>query len=215
MTDEPRRGIGARERGRTSKLFSGNGTPNVDPEIKKPTQFGGSKGMSPQEASRRSHEVFRGIPAVPGTNIGLKRYNQSFAQKIREVTQDGWELVNAVYFVFRRAQELEDTALILESATWLADRGFGKPVQVTQLQDADGQPVAFTLWQPAADVEEALAAKRASEPDTEIIEAEQIQPAPELLPPPETLQDIAITDAGWERGIAKDWAKDTQARVTE
>lgn len=134
--------------------------------------------------------------------------HKSLAEKIRAMTHEGTDLLIAVRNVFEDAVKHKDHRLTLEAATWLADRGFGKPVQVTQLTDAEGQPVAFTLWQPVADVEEALAARRAAPDGPEIIEAERIQPAPPLLPPPETPKDLAITEAGWERGIAKDWAQD-------
>jgi hypothetical protein len=60
---------------------------------------------------------------------------------IRDQTREGDELVAFVMRVFRG--EIEGVRLRdrLEAATWLADRGFGKPTQGVELAGKDGEPL--------------------------------------------------------------------------
>ena len=54
---------------------------------------------------------------------------------------DGEQLVQFMLRVFRG--EVEDASLRhrMEAATWLADRGFGKPVQALEHSGRDGEPL--------------------------------------------------------------------------
>jgi Family of unknown function (DUF5681) len=58
---------------------------------------------------------------------------------IREQTADGVELVEFMLSVFRGKRW--SLKLRMEAATWLADRGFGRPVQATQISGPDSGPV--------------------------------------------------------------------------
>lgn len=80
----------------------------------------------------------------PANKVGRR----SFAARIRRLTGNGHDLVQAVYDIFQYAQQNNLHTLTLETATWLSDRGFGKPVQVGQLVDGEGNPVDFTIWSP-------------------------------------------------------------------
>ena len=60
------------------------------------------------------------------------RPKSQFGDFIRESTLDGKELVDAVLEVFREARKEKDSEIVLQSATWLADRGWGKPSQEIQ-----------------------------------------------------------------------------------
>jgi hypothetical protein len=61
---------------------------------------------------------------------------------IREQTRDGDELVAFVVRVFRGEVEGVKLRDRLEAATWLADRGFGKPTQGVELAGKAGPFVA-------------------------------------------------------------------------
>jgi hypothetical protein len=56
-------------------------------------------------------------------------------RRIREETGDGEELVDYMLRVFRA--EGESTKTRVEAASWLADRGFGRPQQTTLVGAAD------------------------------------------------------------------------------
>lgn len=100
-------------------------------------------------ALENSHAAMRGMPKVTrGDNPSMESSYKSFAKMIRGITNNGWELVEAVHEIFQQSREAGKHDMTLNAATWLADRGFGKPVQVTALTDAEGNPVAFQLWQP-------------------------------------------------------------------
>jgi hypothetical protein len=58
-------------------------------------------------------------------------------RRIREDTRDGDELVDYMLGVFRA--EGESTRSRVEAASWLADRGFGRPQQTTLVGTADEQ----------------------------------------------------------------------------
>src|SRR6185436_19059244 len=63
---------------------------------------------------------------------------KGLVRAIRDQTRDGEELVRFMLRVFRG--ELEGAKLRdrLDAATWLADRGFGRPVQGMELSGKDG-----------------------------------------------------------------------------
>ena len=64
---------------------------------------------------------------------------KGLVRAIRDQTSDGEELVAFMLRVFRG--ELDGVKLKerLEAATWLADRGFGKPVQAMEHAGKDGE----------------------------------------------------------------------------
>lgn len=171
--------------------------------------FGGIRGADPSEAGKKGGSQNLGVPKPMSGNLpSVAGQFRSFAQKIRHKTSDGWELIDAVYEVFQRARAAQADQLILESATWLADRGFGKPVQVGQLTDAEGNPVAFTLWSPAT-----------QEPIGDVItiqnghvvedEAQQV-----YLPPASSLETPKSYEPppkdSYAEGVAKPWSKAEQ-----
>jgi hypothetical protein len=60
---------------------------------------------------------------------------------IREQTRDGDDLVAFVVRVFRGEVEGVRLRDRLGAATWLADRGFGKPTQGVEFAGKDGEPL--------------------------------------------------------------------------
>jgi hypothetical protein len=62
-----------------------------------------------------------------------------FGSLIREQTRDGADLVDFYLDVFRGKRR--PLKLRMEAATWLADRGFGRPVQATEISGPDSGPV--------------------------------------------------------------------------
>jgi hypothetical protein len=62
---------------------------------------------------------------------------KGLVRRIREETGDGEELVDYMLRVFRA--EGESTKTRVEAASWLADRGFGRPQQTTLVGAADEQ----------------------------------------------------------------------------
>jgi hypothetical protein len=75
---------------------------------------------------------------------------------IRAQTCEGEELVAFVVRVFRGEVDGVRLRDRLEAATWLADRGFGKPTQGVELAGKDGETLSLTLVQAVvADAERA------------------------------------------------------------
>jgi hypothetical protein len=62
---------------------------------------------------------------------------KGLVRRIREETRDGEELVDFMLRVLR--SEGESTRTRVEAASWLADRGFGRPQQTTLVGVADEQ----------------------------------------------------------------------------
>jgi hypothetical protein len=60
---------------------------------------------------------------------------KGLVRRIREQTGDGEELVEYMLGVFR--DEGESTKTRVEAASWLADRGFGRPQQTTLIEEAE------------------------------------------------------------------------------
>lgn len=94
-------------------------------------------------------------PLDAGSTGGQR--SQSLAQYIRHSTADGSDLVDLVVGIFNGKKGGKKNALItvdmklrLEAATWLADRGWGKPIQAQEISirpsdEARGKLREFTL----------------------------------------------------------------------
>jgi Family of unknown function (DUF5681) len=64
---------------------------------------------------------------------------KGLVRSIREQTKDGEELVDLMLKVFRGEVEGVKLRDRIEAATWLADRGFGRPVQALEHSGRDGE----------------------------------------------------------------------------
>jgi hypothetical protein len=64
---------------------------------------------------------------------------KGFVKAIREQTADGEQLVSFMLRVFRGEVPSVKLKEQMEAATWLADRGFGKPVQAMEHTGKDGE----------------------------------------------------------------------------
>jgi hypothetical protein len=89
----------------------------------------------------------RFAPGVSPNPSGRPKGTRNFAHTIQARTNDGEELVRFMLRVFRgkvagAKVRLEDR---MAAATWLADRGFGKPSQVQQLQLPGEDSVLISL----------------------------------------------------------------------
>jgi hypothetical protein len=98
------------------------------------------------ENSAETAAVPRGRPFVKGQSGNPGGRPRSFAAVIRAHTRDGEELVRFMLKVFRG--ELADAKVKdrVDAATWLADRGFGKPTQGLEVTGREGEallPVAL------------------------------------------------------------------------
>jgi hypothetical protein len=69
---------------------------------------------------------------------------KGLAALVRARTRDGAELVDLMLSVLR--DEIQDTRVVdrITAAEWLADRGWGKAVQVSELTGEDGGPLLIT-----------------------------------------------------------------------
>jgi hypothetical protein len=105
-------------------------------------------------ASPHGRPFPKGVSGNPGGRP------KGLVHRIREETGDGAELVAYMLGVFR--DEREPTRTRIEAATWLADRGYGKPTQpqALELLARDPEPLPeirhenrFTLKDVAATLE--------------------------------------------------------------
>ena|SRR3990167_11148028 len=72
------------------------------------------------------------IKGQSGNPSGRPKSAGIFANFIRENTDDGRELAKKVLELFRTTRH---STVMLDSASWLADRGFGKPAQQHDVSD--------------------------------------------------------------------------------
>lgn len=66
---------------------------------------------------------------------------KGLVRAIREQTEDGEQLVTFMLRVFRGEADGVKLRDRIEAATWLADRGFGKPIQALEHSGRDGEPL--------------------------------------------------------------------------
>ena len=79
-----------------------------------------------------------GRPFVKGQSGNPGGRPRGLVRAVREQTRDGEELVAFMLAVFRGEADakLRDR---IDAATWLADRGFGKPIQAMEHAGKDGE----------------------------------------------------------------------------
>lgn len=94
------------------------------------------------EAAQNSNETAKSLPGRPfakGQSGNPGGRPKGLVKAIREQTCDGEQLVAFMLQVFRGevpGAKLRDQ---MDAVTWLADRGFGKPVQALEHSGKDGQ----------------------------------------------------------------------------
>ena len=80
-------------------------------------------------------------------NPGGKR--RDFSREVRRQTKDGKELLKVVLGVLRDTEATGSERLA--AASWLADRGWGKPAQTLEHSGPEGQDLKIVLkWTDAA-----------------------------------------------------------------
>ncbi len=84
---------------------------------------------------------------VPGQSGNPGGRPKGFRNYINDVTADGNDLVDFVISVFR-GDHGEDMRPRMDAATWLADRGFGKPTVDTALQPPEDRRFMIDIGTP-------------------------------------------------------------------
>lgn len=79
---------------------------------------------------------------LPGTSGNPGGRKAGLSALIREATDNGSELVEFMLALFR-GEHGEDLRMRADATTWLADRGFGKPTNVSANNDGCARCTAF------------------------------------------------------------------------
>ena len=79
-------------------------------------------------------------PWTPGQSGNPSGRPKSFANVIREQTEDGRELVDLMLRVLRGEESGVRLADRIAAASWLSDRAWGKPIQATEISGPEGGP---------------------------------------------------------------------------
>jgi hypothetical protein len=92
-------------------------------------------------AQNSDRAATRGRPFLTGQSGNPGGRPKGLVRAIREQTADGEQRVEFMRRVF--PGEFDDVSLRhrMEAATWLADRGFGKPVVALEHSGKDGEPL--------------------------------------------------------------------------
>ena len=121
---------------------------------------GSTQGFAPEQMTHPNEEsdtepqnrdtAGRFLPGVSGNPGGRPL---GFAAEIREQTRDGAELIEFMLAVFR-GEHGEDIRTRADAATWLADRGHGKPIPIREFEvDELPTTVTFVIGEPRGDAE--------------------------------------------------------------
>jgi Family of unknown function (DUF5681) len=94
-----------------------------------------------QNSTGTARPYVPGRPFAKGQSGNPGGRPKGIVRAIRELTRDGDDLVAFVVRVFRGEVDGVKLRDRLEAATWLADRGFGKPTQGVELAGKDGEPL--------------------------------------------------------------------------
>ena len=87
--------------------------------------------------------VVPGRPFLPGKSGNPGGRPKGLAERVRQETRDGAELVTFMLRVLRGRKQ--PTRYRLEAAAWLADRGFGKALQQMELSGPGAEPLTIRI----------------------------------------------------------------------
>jgi hypothetical protein len=100
----------------------------------------------------RRDDFGRFSPGISGNPGGRPK---GIATRIRAETRNGEELADFMLSVLR--DDSEPTRTRMEAASWLADRGFGKPTMRQELSGPDSGPISSKHTVGEDDVDRAIA----------------------------------------------------------
>jgi len=96
--------------------------------------------MPPKRTANTTRTGLKSWQFKPGQSGNPSGRPKSFGNAIREKTQDGKELVDLMVRVMRGEEPGSRLSDRMAAASWLSDRGWGKPTQVAELSGPNGGP---------------------------------------------------------------------------